>query len=126
MLASCRTGKLTDRAMKHSSCARSCSSMARSAMAASETVTVGRSTTSTNWPPPSACSAMVPTAWSTYPVTTTPATAAKCKYHSMWHCASDTTSSCSGFQRFGSPRKAVSELPAIAGWPAAMISCVRS
>ena len=44
----------------------------------------------------------------------------------MWHCDSDATSSSSGFQRAGSPRKAGSELPGMVGWPAAEISCARS
>ena len=43
----------------------------------------------------------------------------------MWHCDSDATSSSSGFQRAGSPRKAGSADPGIVGLPPAEISCVR-
>src|SRR5512146_447277 len=69
---SCRTGKFTELAMKHLPLAPSCSSLALAVIAASATVTRGRSTTSVKRPPPSSVSAMTPNAASSYPVTTTP------------------------------------------------------
>ncbi len=76
--------------------------------------------------PPAAVSAIVPVALSTYPVTTTPATAQTCRYQSRWHWETDASSSCSGFHRAGSPRNAGSELPGMAGRPSAATSCERS
>ncbi len=49
-----------------------------------------------NWPLPSGFSAISPRASSTYSTTTTPASAHRCRYQSMWHWESDATSDCSG------------------------------
>ncbi len=86
------------------------------------TLTLGRRATSTNWPPPSADSSMTPTASSTYASTTTPASAQRCRYQSLWQAEREATRSSSGFQRARSPRNAGSDEPAMVGFPATEIS----
>src|SRR6202034_2968862 len=55
-----------------------------------------------------------------------PATAQRCRYHSMWHWDSAAVSSSSGFHRLGSPRNDGSELAAMAAGPSARTSWSRS
>jgi len=60
VVGSRRTGKFTERAMKHLASTSSCSPCGCSHISASATVTAGRSTTFLNWPPPSCSSTIVP------------------------------------------------------------------
>ena len=74
IVASCRTGKFTELAMKQPSCAFSCSACALSTSVPCATVTRGRSTTSVNRSLPS-FTAITPCASSSYATTCTPARA---------------------------------------------------
>src|SRR5215469_14288083 len=58
-VGSCRTGKLTERAMKQTALISSCRAIALSAMDGSATVTAGRSVTPVNCPPPPVASVII-------------------------------------------------------------------
>src|SRR6516162_8487971 len=104
------TAKFTELAIKHFSCAGLWRVRARSGSPFA-TVTVGCNTTLLNRPTPSRPTSITPSARSVYAVTVIPASAARCRYQSLWQADNDATSSSSGFQRERSPRKAGSAEP---------------
>src|SRR5690606_9511959 len=82
MTGACRTGTLHELAMKHSSCASSCSRIASSASSPSAIVTTGASRTSMKRGRPSPRSWSVPLTESSYASTRTPFRAQSARYES--------------------------------------------